>query len=130
MALLLDKYTEIIKKIEYIRNEIIILQKITNKKLKREKSEEKRKEIYCDFLVYIEKIKKNDDLKKMYKKLKEKEKYVYNILMRKLNKSDKSDKSYHCYNSYNSDNSDKSTDDLTTSNSNNDSSNKFIEKIF
>lgn len=58
MISILNKYTETIKKIEYIRNEIIVLQKITNKKLKREQSEEKKKEIYCDFLVYIEKKKK------------------------------------------------------------------------
>jgi len=75
---LLDKYTKTIKKLDYICNEIIILQKITNHRIKKESDEKKRKEIYSEFLTYIDKIKNNKELKEKYKKLKEKQKYLYN----------------------------------------------------
>lgn len=74
---LLDKYTDTIKKIEQISNEITMLQKITNMRILKEPSGEKRREIYCDFLEYIEQIRKNKNIRERYKKLRKREMILY-----------------------------------------------------
>lgn len=88
MISLLDKYTETIKKMEFISNEIKIMQKITHKRIRREQNEDKKKEIYCEFLSQMESIKNNKDLKKKYNNLREKQRYLYNRIAEKMTKND------------------------------------------
>lgn len=89
MESLLNKYTDTIREIEYICNEVVILQKITNTRIKKESNTKKKKEIYKEFLEYIDEIKNNKKLKDRYKKLKKKEKKLHNEIMDTLCNNDK-----------------------------------------
>jgi len=88
MITLLDKYTKIIKKIEYISLEIDLLKKITYDKIRNEQNESKKKEIYNDFLLRIEKIKNDKEKKQKYDRLLRKKRELYNNLSEKIKENE------------------------------------------
>lgn len=89
MSDILNKYTNTIKELENICNEIKILQKITNDKINRERSTTKKNEIFAEFMKCVDKMRRDKELTKRYKKLREREAKLFAKLFHNLNKYEK-----------------------------------------